>query len=452
MTPQALIVCPLVGVLVLLLALRSMDRMERRLVLLGFGMHIAGTFALALYSERIFTRGADMIGYLMTGKQIAFVIDTNPIRWGLETIKLALQLDNDLPVEVLLPGTSTGTMSAVSGLLTWMVGDAPSGVCLLISFLAFWGSVALYRAVRWNLEPFEREPALVGILLMPSAVFWTSGVVKEALVVGFMGILCKGLSDLLAHRRLVGLVPLLLGIAGVVISKPYVLVALLIATGGWFYAKRTGRIHFAYKLVVSAAIAGGLVAIARYFPEFSPEKIFESVSRSQSNFSLSTDAGSNIAFGDEGAPTSLGGQLKWAPIGLMNSLARPFLFEVRNAPMLLAASEMTLVVVVALLLFKRHGAARLFVEVRQRPALMFAAFFVLTMGTFVGLATTNLGSLSRYRVPMMPMYAAAILILRARMRRYETASAPGSVGPRIRRHTGIARPRTRQADPSTTRP
>jgi hypothetical protein len=44
------------------------------------------------------------------------------------------------------------------------------------------------------------------------------------------------------------------------------------------------------------------------------------------------------------------------------------------------------------------------------PLLMFCLVFSLTMGVGVGLATTNLGTLSRYRMPLVPFFAALVLI------------------------------------------
>jgi hypothetical protein len=42
--------------------------------------------------------------------------------------------------------------------------------------------------------------------------------------------------------------------------------------------------------------------------------------------------------------------------------------------------------------------------------LMFCAAFTLTLGVAVGLATTNLGTLSRYRMPLVPFFVAMVLV------------------------------------------
>jgi hypothetical protein len=45
--------------------------------------------------------------------------------------------------------------------------------------------------------------------------------------------------------------------------------------------------------------------------------------------------------------------------------------------------------------------------------MMFCATFTLALALGTGLATTNLGTLSRYRAPMMPFFFTLLLVLRA---------------------------------------
>lgn len=51
-------------------------------------------------------------------------------------------------------------------------------------------------------------------------------------------------------------------------------------------------------------------------------------------------------------------------------------------------------------------------RVTANPALMFSIVFVLVLGLGTGLSTANLGTLSRYRAPMMPFFLLLLLVLR----------------------------------------
>jgi hypothetical protein len=109
------------------------------------------------------------------------------------------------------------------------------------------------------------------------------------------------------------------------------------------------------------------------------------------------------------------------PIALVTALFRPSIVDVRNPPTFFAAIESTLLALGVLSLFGADGRAtvrRVFLRV---PLLVFSGVFVLVFAIAVGLATSNLGSLSRYRMPMMPFYATMLLVLRERMREAKAA-------------------------------
>ena len=68
----------------------------------------------------------------------------------------------------------------------------------------------------------------------------------------------------------------------------------------------------------------------------------------------------------------------------------------------------------ALRFLLRESLSKAMARVRNSPVLMFCATFVVTLGIAVGLATTNLGTLSRYRMPLVPFFATLLLLVTAR--------------------------------------
>lgn len=110
------------------------------------------------------------------------------------------------------------------------------------------------------------------------------------------------------------------------------------------------------------------------------------------------------------------GQLKFAPLAVTNAFFRPIVFEARNGPMLGAALENTVFTIFLLQLV--FGKTRALVPgiVARSPFLFSAVVFCGVFGLGVGLATANLGTMSRYRAPMMPFYVTTLLILRQRGR------------------------------------
>jgi hypothetical protein len=81
--------------------------------------------------------------------------------------------------------------------------------------------------------------------------------------------------------------------------------------------------------------------------------------------------------------------------------------------MLVNALETTAILGLAIMAVYRNGLRGLLRRVSHAPLLMFCAVFVFGLALGVGLATTNLGTLSRYRVPFMPFFAILLLELAA---------------------------------------
>jgi hypothetical protein len=126
--------------------------------------------------------------------------------------------------------------------------------------------------------------------------------------------------------------------------------------------------------------------------------------------------GSTYAMGDS-SKTTLMGQLVFAPFALLSSLFRPFLFEARNAQMLANALETTVILVLTGMIFLRRRLADIWTTVSRTPMLMLCLVFVLTFAVAVGLTTTNLGTLSRYRMPLVPFLCVLLVALRQPMTR-----------------------------------
>jgi hypothetical protein len=266
---------------------------------------------------------------------------------------------------------------------------------------------------------------LIGCLYVPSVIFWGSGFAKEAFVVGFFGILALSTYRLLRNRSMFYLVGVVVGGAGVAMLKPFTLFAYILAVAAFIYADRAWRagapirIRPAYLLLAGAIAVGGIVAMGSIFPEYAPDNIAESFADRQEAWQLG-EGGSTIELGS-GKARTVGQQLQFAPIALVTALFRPSLVEARNGPTFLAAIETTLLVFGILSLLGTEGRAtvrRVFFRV---PLLVFSGVFVLVFAIAVGLATSNLGSLSRYRMPMMPFYATMLLVSRARMREARAA-------------------------------
>jgi hypothetical protein len=99
---------------------------------------------------------------------------------------------------------------------------------------------------------------------------------------------------------------------------------------------------------------------------------------------------------------------------------------VHNLLMLANAVETTLLTVVFLRLLFTRSLRDIRRQIMEQPFLVFCVVFVVTFGIAVGLASSNLGTLSRYRAPLLPFFVVLLVILSKPMRARApvTRSAP----------------------------
>jgi hypothetical protein len=106
------------------------------------------------------------------------------------------------------------------------------------------------------------------------------------------------------------------------------------------------------------------------------------------------------------------GLLAATPGALVVSLFRPFVWEAPGVLGLLAAAENTVLLLLALRaaarLRRRRGALR---EVLRAPMFLTCCIFVVVFGIGVGASTPNLGTVSRYRVPLLPFFIGMLAIV-----------------------------------------
>src|SRR5690606_22714803 len=163
--------------------------------------------------------------------------------------------------------------------------------------------------------------------------------------------------------------------------------------------------------LVSAVVLGvaGLAVLGELFPQYSIEAFADEAAEMQFA-GTRYRGGSSFTLGDPMQRTLLG-QLAFAPYAVFTALYRPALFEVANPQMLVNAAETTLLLALTVYALWRHTPWGAWRVLKARPMLVFCLAFVAVMSLAVGLTSSNLGTLSRYRMPMYPFFAAMLAAL-----------------------------------------
>ncbi len=411
----AFVVCSALGLALLPSVMRAEPVEIRRLAAWSFTAHLAASLAQIWITLRVYG-GGDMFGYYRLGLELSRLLQYRFGFFAPEVLNLVLQADPMLPLQV-QAGTPTGTMVGIAGFLLFGLGDSLYGCVALISLTAFFGKLALFRALTNDWDDSLRKPIFIGVMLLPSIVFWSAGLLKESVIIGPLGWMYAGFRRLVIHRHLPSIPVVAVSALLIALVKPYVLFAVVAAIGAFLYgehARRAGR-HAVVRplpLAFAAAVAvAGVIGLGQIFPEFALDHVAEHTANQQL-VGQRVRGGSSYSIGD---PTqrSIGGQLAFTPIAIVSSLFRPFIFEARNPQIAVNALEMFAVLLLTIRAVSKRSWVALWQDVQRSPMLMFCVAFTLAFALPVGLATTNLGTLSRYRMPLLPFFAAVLMVWNA---------------------------------------
>jgi hypothetical protein len=423
---QDLIVTPVYLLLLYALAYwirpKVTNRDTRKYFIPGLTVKFIGAIALGLVYQ-FYYEGGDTFTYFHLGSRWiweAFLV--NP----LYAFQLIFTVGNEHLPELFQFSSNIYTYGdaasyfvvRVAGLLDLFTGHSYLATALGFATLSFVGVWAMY-ATFCRFYPSLNNYFAYAILFIPSLFFWGSGLMKDTLTLGALGLFFYGITHLLVFRKsiLVSTFFTLIGFFVLYLVKIYIIICFVPALVFWLFVyyqaqikSVTLKILIAPALLTLAVLGAGyatlLVSEDHY--RYSLEEVaYTAEQTAKWNYFVSErDQGSGYTLGD--FDFSAAGLLRKAPLAVITTMFRPFLWEVRNPVMLLAALENLVFIV----LFGR-GIFRLFGSgSNESEKLLILCFsFSILFSLAIGITTYNFGSLVRYKIPMLPFLAAGLVIL-----------------------------------------
>jgi hypothetical protein len=271
-------------------------------------------------------------------------------------------------------------------------------LAVIMSFLALIGLTCIFRAFNRVLP--EREFVLLtGIFLLPSTLLWTSGVIKEALLVFVSGIFLYQFLKLDMEQRMtfrrafMFLIPAL----ALLLIKSYFIFLMLPGIVSWLVFRK--RKNQAWLTVLAHLVYYALIIfiLPRYITGMDLPGLLSSKQIEFYNVAEAARPGSLIRI-PAIEPTYIS-LLQNAPGAMLRTLSRPYIWEAHNPLMLLAGMENLVLNLFALICIGSIGHS---IQNRWRGLLWSSLFLVISLTVLVGLVTPILGAMVRYRVPVLP--------------------------------------------------
>ncbi len=259
------------------------------------------------------------------------------------------------------------------------------------------------------------------ILYIPSVLFWGSGILKDTLTLmgacwftfSFYKVFIKRDKMLINAFTMVASAWLILQM------KPYIFIALVPGALIWFSFEKIQSISspivkfFIAPLIIATILGIGSLALSSISDSFgqysSINKIVDKAIITQKDLKMEYNKGNSFDIGTfDGSLTSI---VKNFPLATFAGLFFPQLWHVKNPVMLLAAVENTFLLILTILVLLRVGLRQIYGQISKEPLLTFSIIFSIFFAFSVGLTTSNFGALVRYKIPAVPFYLSAILIL-----------------------------------------
>src|SRR5690606_20241367 len=216
-------------------------------------------------------------------------------------------------------------------------------------FITSWVLVKEFSVCRYRYA----MPAVFALLFFPSAVFWSSGLIKESVAMSCLFFLVAVTLRLWRGGRVtiwqwILFLPAVWLLWGL---KYYYLAVLLPVIFTELLMQRVIRPRLAMRpgidvLVWLAVFMVPAVAASFVHPNFYPERFLEVVVSNYEVFERISDTGDMIVFPDL-AP-EVGSILKYAPRAVFSGLYRPFLWEASGTLQIISSLENALLVVLTL--------------------------------------------------------------------------------------------------------
>lgn len=268
---------------------------------------------------------------------------------------------------------------------------------IFYSFISFFGPVTLYRLYN-KIFPGKSIYVVTSCFLVPSFLYWCSGIHKDGLIFTAIAIIMYQMQQVMeTGASLKRGVYILLCLVFILPMRNYVSVALIPPILAWLLTQKIQRRPWLAFVIVYTFFTTLFFTSRFIHPKINLPLSF---SMRQTEF-IKLDGNSYI-------PTTklLPGFKSFVrnlPEALNHSLLRPYTTEIKSIQYLPAAIEV-IAFVFLFFVFLLKG-DRIF----NKPSILFAFFFSLSLFLIIGYIIPNIGAIVRYRSILLPLIITPML-------------------------------------------
>ncbi len=314
------------------------------------------------------------------------------------------------------PSYAVVRLASIFDLITFSSYSATALLFAVFSFVGMW----MFFLTFYKQYPHLHRSLALAAFFIPSVFFWGSGVLKDSVTLACLGIATYQLYKIFFEQKLTfaNFLLLLVALYGIFIIKKFMLQAYLPAAIVWIFAKKFHHIHSLVLKIILIPLVTVLVIGSAYFAimkvgeddaRYSISKIAETakITAYDIRYWSGRDAGSGYELGE--LDGTIGSMVRLAPQAINVSLFRPYIWEVRNPLMLLSSIESLCLLVFSLYVIAKKRA--FFFGAFANANVLFTMIFSISFAFAVGVSTFNFGTLARYKIPLLPFFLVALILI-----------------------------------------
>lgn len=384
-------------------------------------LRLLGGVGIALIYVSVY-KGGDTTAYFTHAKRFTAIIFEDPLsNW----IILFPEFFHDKIVNIpsfpvtILRSSNLYLVVRITTFFNLFLFDSFVAVTMIFAVWGFLGSWKLFKLFA-HYKPSNTPQIAVFCLYMPSLLLWGSGIFKDTISFGGLGILTYCIYNLLIrHRyklRYVLLSLLCTYLVGT--AKPYILLALFPSLIFFILNQYGSRIQSSFlrtaffPLILTVVIALSFVVLnllSTTFTAYSLDNIDKKAEAFQQWHTVLAEQHHSSGY------TIPEGNIVVKVLASLNvTYFRPYLWESRKPIVFLAALESLYVLLFTLHTIRKVGINVLVKSLITDPMISFCFIFSLTFGFAIGSTAYNFGALSRFKIPCLPFYMVALSLTRTK--------------------------------------
>ncbi|MEO7266143.1 MAG: hypothetical protein ABIW38_14595 [Ferruginibacter sp.] len=407
----------------------------RKYLMIAFALRMFGCFAYSMIMQYYYGYG-DSFTYFGGGTFYLTEIlrQISNIKYLFSPVSVANEWYEATAADPLYIGyfaTAANNMvmkiSAVFGFLTFNKFLITS---LFFGYFSFVGQWKLFRVFDDINKHANQKLLAFTVLFTPSIWFWGSGLLKEAICFGALGIILNFLYFAVTKKQwsVFKLIYCLFLFYLILVIKSYIAVITLMGIAAiliWLFMNAVKL--FIFKAAIFILVISGVYLfansenVAGMIEDYTLESVATIQSYQHSYKVTSEDIGKG-GFDIGELSTSTSGLILKSPAVVFSCLFRPFLWEIKNIMMLFTSLESTLLLLVVLYLLIRTAIIGFFKIIFSNPYLLFCFTISILFALIIGFTTFNFGTMIRYKIIFLPFFYFLLVNIYTRLESEKKAS------------------------------